>query len=183
MSNHTINYGEYYHIYHRGNNREAIFREEKNYKYFVDLYRKYIYPIADLYAYCLLPTHFHLLLRIKDRKDLIEPYTNIEHPWRQFRSFLGTYVKEINKAYHRSGYLFEGKYSRKLFEKDDYFYNLILYIHQNPQNHGIVSNYRFWPFSSYQIYLRKDLKSVISQEIFSDFDLYNTIIDMHHGPI
>jgi len=179
MSNHTLNYGEYYHIYHRGNNKEAIFKEERNYKYFIDLYKKYIYPIADLYAYCLLPTHYHLLLKIKDHNDLKEPYKNIEYPLRQFRSFLGTYVKTTNKTYHRSGHLFEGRFSRKLLEKDDYFYNLIIYIHHNPQNHGIISNFRIWPFSSYQIYLRKDLKSVISQDIFSDLDLYNTILDMH----
>jgi len=58
-------YGQYYHIYNRGNNRENIFVEERNYRYFLKLYVKYIEPVADTYAYCLLRNHFHFLVRIK----------------------------------------------------------------------------------------------------------------------
>ncbi len=58
--------GEYYHIYNRGNNREDIFLEDKNYFYFLDLFKKYISPLADLYAYCLMKNHFHLLIKIKE---------------------------------------------------------------------------------------------------------------------
>ena len=58
-----------YHIYNRGNNREDLFREERNYRYFMSLYVKYIEPIADTFAYCLLKNHFHVLVRIKDAAD------------------------------------------------------------------------------------------------------------------
>ncbi|MBF8283376.1 MAG: hypothetical protein HW378_2291 [Anaerolineales bacterium] len=58
--------GQYYHIYNRGNNRENVFREERNYPYFLKLYAKYIEPIAETYAYCLLRNHFHLLVRIRE---------------------------------------------------------------------------------------------------------------------
>ena len=51
--------GKYYHIYNRGNNREDLFIDERNYHYFMRLYTKYIQPIADTYAYCLLCNHFH----------------------------------------------------------------------------------------------------------------------------
>jgi len=118
MSNLRLSYGEYYHICHRGNNREALFREEHNYKYFIDLYKKYIYPIADLYAYCLLPTHFHFLLRIKSLDELEGIYQVESQIWRQVRTFLGTYTKSINKTYNRSGHLFEGRYPRKITLKD-----------------------------------------------------------------
>jgi putative transposase len=50
--------GQYYHIYNRGNNKENIFIEEKNYNYFLEKIKKYILPIADVYAYCLLKNHF-----------------------------------------------------------------------------------------------------------------------------
>ncbi len=60
-----LQYGQYYHIYNRGNNRENIFIEERNYRYFLKLYAKYIEPIAHTYAYCLLRNHFHFLVRIK----------------------------------------------------------------------------------------------------------------------
>lgn len=60
-----LQYGDYYHIYNRGNNSENLFREEANYHYFLALYAKYIPPVANTYAYALLRNHFHLLTRIK----------------------------------------------------------------------------------------------------------------------
>jgi len=172
----NLQFNQYYHMYNRGNNREALFKEERNYYYFLDLYKKYIYPIADLYAYCLLPTHFHFLLRIKSLDELEGIYQEESQIWRQVRTFLGTYTKAINKTYNRSGHLFEGRYSRKIVLKDEYFFHLISYIHQNPQAHGIVSNFRIWPYSSYQAYKLKDVRSAIAKSVFSDLDLYNTIL-------
>ena len=61
-----LQYGQYYHIYNRGNNGETLFREQRNYLYFLKLYAKYIEPIAETYAYCLLSNHFHYLVRIED---------------------------------------------------------------------------------------------------------------------
>ncbi len=87
MSTGKLRHGQYYHFYIRGNDREPIFKEEQNYLYFLDLYRRYIHPIANLYAYCLLPTHFHLLLEIK-QKDQIDPmYFDEGTLWMQFRRF------------------------------------------------------------------------------------------------
>jgi putative transposase len=60
--------GLYYHVFNRGNNGEDLFREERNYSFFLKLYGKYITPVADTYAYCLLRNHFHVLLRIKREK-------------------------------------------------------------------------------------------------------------------
>jgi len=172
----NLQFNQYYHMYNRGNNKEALFKEDRNYHFFLDLYKKYIYPIADLYAYCLLPTHFHFLLRIKALDELEGIYQNESQIWRQVRTFLGTYTKAINKTYNRSGHLFDGRYSRKVVLKDEYFFHLISYIHQNPQTHGIVSNFRIWPYSSYQAYKHKDVRSAIAKSVFSDLDLYNTIL-------
>jgi hypothetical protein len=99
--------------------------------------------------------------------------------WCQFRNFLGTYTKAINKMYQRTGHLFEGKYSRICVEENNHFFQLITYIHQNPQDHGIVSDYKYWPFSSYPAYVKKDRRSLLARRLFSDDELYNMIIDMH----
>jgi REP element-mobilizing transposase RayT len=72
MKSETFELGCYYHIYNRGNNNENIFIEEKNYSYFLQLLRKYILPVADVYCYCLLKNHFHIVLKIKD--DLPENF-------------------------------------------------------------------------------------------------------------
>ncbi|HSM57092.1 MAG TPA: hypothetical protein VK879_13145 [Candidatus Sulfomarinibacteraceae bacterium] len=58
--------GTYYHIYNRGINDEIIFKEERNYPFFLKKMAHYILPVAEVYAYCLLPNHFHLLVRTHD---------------------------------------------------------------------------------------------------------------------
>ena len=55
--------GKYYHLYNRSNNEELIFRTDENYLYFLQRYREYFENDFSTVAYCLMPTHFHLLLR------------------------------------------------------------------------------------------------------------------------
>jgi len=139
----------FYHIYNRGNNGENLFIEERNYYYFFKLYTHYIYPIADTYAYCLMPNHFHLLVRIKPQLE-----QNTYH--QAFSNLFSTYTKAINKKYQRTGSLFEKPFKRIHVDSDHYFIALIRYIHQNPQKHGFTNNFRTYPFSSYQtIYQQK----------------------------
>ena len=72
MSNRIIplEKGNYYHVYNRGNNREVLFKENKDYEYFLHLYDKYIPLIADIYAWVLMSNHFHFLVRIKDEEEI-----------------------------------------------------------------------------------------------------------------
>jgi len=150
-----LQYGEYYHIYNRGNNRELLFREDRNYPYFMKLYRKYIAPIAETFCYCLLPNHFHILVRIRDFEDCKEDWQSYSHiyPSRAFSKLFSTYTKAFNKSYNRTGSLFEKPFKRKLIEDDRYFTSLVVYIHRNPQRHGYVSNFKDWSHSSYKVIL------------------------------
>jgi len=61
----ALQHGVYYHIFNRGNNRENILIEERNYCRFLQPYARYVEPVTDTYAYCLLCNHFHLRVRIK----------------------------------------------------------------------------------------------------------------------
>ncbi|MFO7939749.1 MAG: hypothetical protein R6U66_08370 [Bacteroidales bacterium] len=70
--------GHYYHIYNRGVNSETLFQEKKNYSDFLQLYQKYISPIADTYAYCLMNNHFHFLIRIKEK--IVYKYSKVDFP-------------------------------------------------------------------------------------------------------
>ena len=58
--------GEYFHIYNRGVNSENIFKEKRNYYYFLDQYFSYCSPVMETIAYALLKNHFHLLVQIKE---------------------------------------------------------------------------------------------------------------------
>ena len=153
----------YYHIYNRGNNRQNIFLESRNYNYFLKLYMKYIEPVADTYAYCLLRNHFHLLIRTKTTEEQ-EKYTLLSSnqlaprkdgftpldPSHQFGCLFNAYAKAINKAYNLTGSLFQNPFSRISVTTSSHFTRLIIYIHYNPQKHRFVVNFREWPFSSYQ---------------------------------
>ena len=62
--------GNFYHIYNHANGSENLFRNDENYNFFLRKWSQHIEPIADSYAYCLMPNHFHFLVRIKDEEDL-----------------------------------------------------------------------------------------------------------------
>jgi putative transposase len=170
-------YDTYYHIYNRGTNRENIFVQERNYDHFMRLYARHIDPIADTFAYCLLRNHFHLLVRIKsedeilrDKKTLrvskddhanqeegqLEKPLGSKYPSDQFSNFFNAYAKAINHAYGRTGSLFQHPFGRIMVTNDRQFWNVIAYIHQNPQKHGFVKDFRDWKYSSYGLILSEE---------------------------
>lgn len=59
-----------YHIYNRANGNENLFRESRNYRFFLQKYFAYINPVAETYAYCLLPNHFHAMIRVRSKPNL-----------------------------------------------------------------------------------------------------------------
>ena len=103
----ALRFGGYYHIFNRGNNRETIFREQRNYFYFLKLYEKYIPLVADTFAYCLLPNHFHLLVRVKTGEEKVTSGLRVKNPGQQFGNLFNAYTKAFNKVYQRTGSLFE----------------------------------------------------------------------------
>jgi len=147
-----LKYGRLYHVYNRGVNREDLFKEDRNYEYFLRLVCKHIHPVADIYAYCLLRNHFHLLVRIRMKNEIKRSADTTlwrVPPARQFGNCFNAYAKAINSAYKRTGSLFERPFKRKLISEPDYFRQLVVYIHRNPQRHGLVSDFTDWPYSSF----------------------------------
>jgi len=152
---------EYYHIYNRGNNGDDLFYQPRNYLYFLKLYDTYLSSYLETYAFCLLPNHFHLLVRIRDFRTLPEARRRLQHGRtiidepgelisEQFRRFFLSYAKAIKKQEDRTGSLFEKNFRRKRVQAERYFTNLITYIHRNPQLHGVWPDYRVYPYSSFE---------------------------------
>lgn len=160
--------GKYYHIYNRGNNKENIFIEEKNYRYFLEKMKKYILPIADVYAYCLLKNHFHIVLRIKDKVDLPEKLKEKIHL--PFSNLFNSYSKSINKAYNRTGSLFQEHLQRNRIEDENYLKQLIIYVHLNPIKHKFSERFETYLHSSYRSYLSNNLTSIDRDFILNLFD-------------
>ncbi|NUM44000.1 MAG: hypothetical protein HUU38_04780 [Anaerolineales bacterium] len=162
-------YDTYYHIYNRGINRENIFVEARNYAHFLNLYAEYIDPIADTFAYCLLKNHFHFSIRTLSEAETLPCFTEdmeqkkkrnpgkkleVAHERqiylsKKFSDFFNAYAKAINKAYGRTGSLFQHPFGRVMITNDLQFSRVIAYIHQNPQKHGFVTDFGDWKYSSY----------------------------------
>ncbi len=104
--------GNWYHIYNRGINGERLFYEEENYLYFLRLLTRYVLNVAEVYAYCLLVNHFHLLVRIFDQPA--------KPPHQVFSHLFNSYAQSINKRYDRTGSLFERPFHRRLIDSERY---------------------------------------------------------------
>jgi REP element-mobilizing transposase RayT len=149
----------YYHIYNRGNNSEIIFFNEGNYEFFLKRFNEYLSENIELFAYCLLPNHFHFLIRVKENlleqacaaKALHLTDAKLLHgATRAFHRLFTSYSKAINKQQNRHGSLIENPFKRIEITSEEYLRNLIIYIHTNPQLHGFVKNFSEYKWSSYQ---------------------------------
>jgi REP element-mobilizing transposase RayT len=160
--------GQYYHVYNRGNNKENIFIEEKNYNYFLEKVKKYILPIADIYVYCLLKNHFHIVLRIKDKDKLPEKFKEKIHL--PFSNLFNSYSKSINKAYNRTGSLFQEHLQRNRIENETYLKQLIVYVHLNPVKHKFSNDFDSYLHSSYRSYLSDKLSNIDREFVLELFE-------------
>lgn len=119
--------------------------------------------IVRIFAYCLMPTHIHLILRpLKDSG--ISRYVNL---------ILKSYTKYFNVKHNRKGPLWEGRFKSVLVKTDEQFLHLTRYIHLNPVSSYLINNPEDWVFSSYKEYigLNKNIKGICD---FSDVLDINT---------
>ena len=158
-----LQFGGTYHVYNRGVNRCNLFYEKANYLYFLRLFADHIAPVVQVFAYCLLPNHFHILLRLLEADEILSrddlhdywQHARDDRPHQYFSNCFNAYARTINDRYGRSGSLFQRPFHRKPVTTDDYFCTLITYIHRNPQKHRLVDDFRDWPYSSYDAILHE----------------------------
>lgn len=70
--NELLEFDSHYHIFNHANGFENLFREAKNYHFFLEKYKKIIHPIAETISWCLMPNHFHVFVRIKTRQEILD---------------------------------------------------------------------------------------------------------------
>ena len=133
--------GNFYHLYNRTNNKEIAFKEERNYHYFLKKYREGVSPFVDTFAYILMPSHFHFLIKVTTKeiallKDRIGRWQS-------------SFTKGINKAHKRSGSLFQLHAKAILIDDEGYLICVLNYIHQNALRAGLVEKPEDWLYSSY----------------------------------
>lgn len=113
--------GCYYHLYNRGVGKQTIFFERENYLFFLRRLREYFSGRVIVVAYCLMPNHYHLLVRLET-----------DELARIMQALGMSYAKAINQRYERVGPLYQGRFRARRVDKDVYLGHLSRYIHLNP---------------------------------------------------
>jgi len=187
--------GAYYHIYNRGINKTNIFTSPGTYNFFLSKLIYYCYPSIDTYSFCFLKNHFHLLVRIRTSEERDEILSGVSanssrqlhfnsepeyfllnngkkpdtQPHLLFSHFFNSYAQSFNRKAHRTGSLFCRPFKRIEIDSEKYFLRLVCYIHQNPQLHGLVKNFRTYPYSSFRIFFSNINTYLNKQETLERF--------------
>lgn len=159
----------YFHIYNRGVNKQNIFYDKEDIKFFLWRFKENLFPSQiltpdgnhlgnahtpyvrkflpegafDLVCYCLMPNHFHLL--IKQNTEL--PVSKL------VLKVCTSYSKFFNKRHERVGPLFQDSFKAVNIETGEYLKWLSAYIHNNPRTSGMIENLQDYPWSSYPDYI------------------------------
>ncbi|MBJ6802801.1 REP-associated tyrosine transposase [Geomonas propionica] len=133
--------GGIYHIIDRGNGRQRIFHKDGDYVAFLKLLGEVIERHGiELYAYCVMPNHFHLLLEAGQGENV-----SIAMQW-----FLTTHVRRYHQHYHSSGHLWQGRFKSFGVQRDEYLTTVARYIEGNPVRAGLVETAVNWVWSSHR---------------------------------
>ena len=146
--------GGLYHVMSRGNNRRKIFRSHDDYLKFTRIVAEQKCKLSFyLYAYCLMPNHFHLLIEMQD-----DPVSHI------MQRVLTTYSRYHNRKYKKSGHLFQARYKSILCESDKYLGELVRYIHLNPVRAKMVKRPEEYEYSGHRAYIGVDKSGLVDTE-------------------
>ena len=130
------------HLFNRSNNEEIVFRTGKII-YFLKKYRFHLQDLVGTIPYCLMPTHFHFIVRVATTDEAAIQ--------KRIGLLLSGYTKAINKQYRRHGGLFQPHTKAKEIFDVRYLLTAISYVHQNPIRAKKVVKFEDWPYSDYVI--------------------------------
>jgi putative transposase len=188
-----------YHIYNKTNNKELLFLSDENRLYFLKKYNSILSPFIDTYCWCLLPNHFHILIKVK-KQNVINDFLSRQEKVKlsitekrfllseislgdlieqSFKRFFQSYAQAFNKENERSGNLFYKPFKRILIDSVEYFTQTIIYIHANAQKHGIVKDFTKYKWSSWNSILSLKNTNLLRDELISWFGSREKFIKVH----
>ncbi len=181
-----------YHYYHHAVGNDNLFFQERNYTYFLQKYAEHLHGIFETYCYCLLPNHFHFLVKVRQLSELEQPLLHLNQSKMRLSdklahkvgSFQSAYAKAISKQEDRRGALFVQSFGRKEITTPNYFRRAVHYIHKNAVHHGIVRDMGDWPHTSYHSYLSSKHSRLKREQVMDEFGGQRCFIDYHkHVPV
>lgn len=148
----------------------------------------HIGPISETLCYCLMPNHFHFLIKIKIESKIrkLDNYKSEQDVSlflsKQFSNLFSSYTQAFNKFTGRRGSLFMRAFKRKLIEDEVYLRNLVKYIHSNPVKAGLSKTPQGWKHSSYAALISEDFTFLKRNEVLAHFDGIKNFKFVHHHP-
>lgn len=165
-----------YHIYNRGSEKRVVFEDKYHYRRFLKTMAYYqlkgpkpkfshffkyqafktarAQRLVDILAYCLMPNHFHLLIKQKEEGGITEMMTKL----------ILSYTKYFNTKHNRVGALFQGQFKAVLIESDEQLIHISRYIHLNPIVSLLVKDLDTFNYSSYGEYIKANNPGICSKD-------------------
>jgi REP element-mobilizing transposase RayT len=157
---------KYYHIFNRANNNELIFKEHEDFQLFLTKLGELVTDKIDIYCFCLMPNHFHMLIKPKYDVKRKGEGSFIE----SLKKLFQMHVQYFNKKYQRKGSLFYKSYRRIEIKDESYLKYLVFYIHYNAQKANLVPHYYDYQYSSYRFFLNNKETKLRKDVVLSWFD-------------
>jgi REP element-mobilizing transposase RayT len=127
-----------FHVTSRGVARALIFRDALDYVALRSQLREVIRRFGwNVYAYCLMPNHYHLIVEI-DREQLSAGMHRLN----------GLYAQRFNRRHDRVGHVFQNRFAAYVIESDEHLLAAILYLDENPVRAGLCEKAADWPWSA-----------------------------------
>ena len=146
--------GFVYHVLNRGNGGQTVFHENSDYQVFSDIVKKAkrVFGVK-LFAYCLMPNHFHMVVLPAKAEHLSK--------WMQW--IMTSYVRRYHRDYGTNGHLWQGRFKSFIVQQDEHLIRLMRYVEGNPVRAGLVNTSKEWYWSSHRETLGKRLRTVIDE--------------------
>ncbi len=147
-----------YHITFRGNNRQAVLREDEDKKSFLATLSKYQERFNfKLYGFVLMDNHAHLVIETNHRYNISKI----------MQSILLSYSLKFRNKYRYVGHVWQGRFKSNVIEGDIYILQCLEYIHNNPVRAGLVRSAKDYPWSSFYLY-NGNKNNIIKDKIVLD---------------
>jgi len=159
----------FYHVFNRGNNRQPIFPQQRNYAFFLSKLKDILGQYCHIVAYCLMPNHFHLMLYLDETSSGLELRSKplLQVLEQKLGTLQSSYTRAINNQENKTGSLFQTKI--KIIELSaDHASTCFHYIHQNPLKAQLANDFEEWQYSSFKEYANH-LDGICSKEIAFEF--------------
>ncbi len=146
-----------YHVYNRGNNRTKVFGDEEDKELFLRLLNRYRERFMfKIFAICLMENHYHMILETNKKHNIS----------RVMHGVALAYSTKYRKKYRYVGHLWQSRFKSRVIEREEYFFECVEYIHQNPVKAKLVESPEDYRYSSASVFAGQS--QLVSEQLMID---------------